>query len=154
MKVVFKYAVGSYSGTLDLAVFYPTKNGNASYMRKWVKPKETSQNTVIATATRNLAAIYEACSAGYRANLATYTSQYNTEKNDGTPFWRPKTSFNIFIMMMYKFAEINGQGVDLTSITLNDLDSLFTEVTSISTAVNAGYLPSVTGAEDLKVKMA
>lgn len=153
MKVVFKYAVGSYSGTLDLAVFYPTKNGNASYMRKWVKPKETAQNTVIANATRNLAEIYSGCSAGYLADLATYTSRYNAEHNDGTPFWRPKTSFNIFIMMMYKFAEVNGSGVDLTSITLNDLSSLFTDVTSISNAVNAGYLPSVTGAEDLKVKM-
>lgn len=153
MKVVFKYAVGSYSGTLDLAVFYPTKNGNASYMRKWVKPTETAQNTVIANATKNLAAIYSACSAGYLANLATYTSKYNTEKNDGTPFWRPKTSFNIFIMMMYKFADINGEGVDLTSITLNDLSSLFTELTSIAGAVTAGYLPEVTGAEALLVKM-
>lgn len=154
MKVVFKYAVGSYSGTLDLAVFYPTKNGNASYMRKWVKPTETAQNTVIANATRNLAAIYAGCSAAYLADLATYTSLYNAEKNDGTPFWRPKTSFNIFIMMMYKFAEVNGSGVDLTSITLNDLTSLFPEVTSIASAVNAGYLPSVTGAGDLDEKMA
>lgn len=153
MKVVFKYAVGSYSGTLDLAVFYPTKNGNASYMRKWVKPTETAQNTVIANATRNLAAIYSACTPAYLADLATYTSQYNMEKNDGTPFWRPKTSFNIFIMMMYKFAEINGSGVDLTSLTINDLSTLFTDVTSISGAVNAGYLPSVTGAEDLEEKM-
>ena len=153
MKVVFKYAVGSYSGTLDLAVFYPTKNGNASYMRKWVKPTETAQNTVIANATRNLAEIYAACSAAYLANLATYTSRYNAEHNDGTPFWRPKTSFNIFIMMMYKFAEINGSGVVLSSITLNDIESLFQEITSISTAVIAGYLPSVTGAEDLQAKM-
>ena len=153
MKVVFKYAVGSYSGTLDLAVFYPTKNGNASYMRKWVKPTETAQNTIIANATRNLAAIYSACSPAYLADLATYTSRYNTEKNDGSAFWRPKTSFNIFIMMMYRFADVNGQGVDLTSITLNDLTSLFTEVTSISSAVTAGYLPSVTGAEMLEEKM-
>ena len=54
---------------------------------------------------------------------------------------------------MYKFADINGAGVDLTSITLNDLISLFAEVTAISTAVDAGYLPSVTGAEDLGAKM-
>lgn len=153
MKVVFKYAVGSYSGTLDQAVFYPTKNGNASYMRKWVKPTETAQNTIIANATVNLAGIYSACSAGYLADLATYTSQYNMEKNDGTPFWRPKTSFNIFIMMMYKFAEINGSGVDLTSLTLNDLSSLFTDVTSIASAVDAGYLPSVTDADKLEEKM-
>ena len=122
-------------------------------MRKWVKPTETAQNTIIANATRNLAAIYSACSPAYLADLATYTSRYNTEKNDGTPFWRPKTSFNIFIMMMYKFAEVNGSGIDLTSVTLNDLTSLFTEVASISGAVTAGYLPSVTGAEDLKEEM-
>ncbi|MDD2506942.1 MAG: hypothetical protein PHQ78_06465 [Candidatus Cloacimonetes bacterium] len=48
---------------------------------------------------------------------------------------------------MYAFAEDTGESVDLASITYSDLKTMFFDVASVASAVEAEYLPKVSGYE-------
>lgn len=148
MKVTFKYAVGSYSGTIDDMVFYPTKNKLGSFARKWVTPKPTAQTAALGAAATNLAIIYSAVANTFKANLITYRNAYNIKFNDpNDPFHTDVYEYALFVKMMYAFKEDSGVSVDLATLTHNDVASLFTTMDSVKAAVEAGYLPTVPGYE-------
>ena len=52
----------------------------------------------------------------------------------------------VWILALWNVRKENGAGVDLTSITVNDLVSLF-GLTDIAAIIEAGYLPAVDGYE-------
>lgn len=154
MKVKFKYGIGSYSGTLDMATFYETKRGGASFMRKWVKPRETVQNVRLASVSKSIANIWSQTSQGYKDQMFTYCNLYEATGPDAAnPFHVKITSYAMFTRMMYKFEEMKGGSVNLVSITFQDIESLFTELTNVYTACLEGYLVNVPGTELLVESM-
>lgn len=145
MKTNLKYGIASYSGTIDDITFAAFKNGALCIARKWVLPRETAQNAELGGSATNLADIYAGTSAGFKSDLRTYSELYGRRKE-----FRKKIAPNayaLFIKLMYAFAEDEGESVDLKTITLNDIQSLFSDLDSVSAAVTAGYLPDVPGAE-------
>ena len=154
MKVKFKFGIGSYAGTIDLATFYETKNGNGSFMRKWVKPKLTDQNAELGSIGKNLAQIYREVSAAYKEQLGTYVNLYNTAVSDSEDIFQVRVNkYAMFIKMFYAFAAANGGSVDLKSLSFGDLATLFPEIINIAAACNEGFLLSVPGCELLTENM-
>lgn len=151
MKTKLKYGIASYSGTIDEITFASYKNGAVCIARKYVKPTLTENNSRMGDIAKNISLIYGGCSEEFKSDLRTYASIYGKEetpRNSLSP-----NSYGLFVKMMFNFSDINGGGVDLTSITLNDIQSLFVELTTIATAVDAGYLPKVSGYELLDSSM-
>ena len=147
MKAILKYGISAYSGTIDDITFAAFKEGAVCIARKWVIPKPTPQNAELGSSTANLATIYADASAGFKADLKTF-SELNGERK----IYRKKISpsaYALFTKMMYAFAEDQGISVDLKTITLNDIQSLFSDLDNVAAAVAAGYLPNVPGASAL-----
>ena len=154
MKVKFKYGIGSYSGTLDMATFYETKRGGASFMRKWVMPRATEQNTILAKKSTNISNIWKQTSGEYKDDMETYCNLYEATGPDAqNPFHVKITSYAMFTRMMYKFEATSGDTVDLVSLSFGDITTLFPELTTIAASCAVGVLVDVPGADLLTKEM-
>ena len=145
MKTKLKYGIASYSGTIDDITFASYKNGAVCIARKYVVPTLTEYNTQMGASTKNLSKIYAECSEGYISDLRTYADIYKKEqvaRNELGP-----NAFSLFVKMMYALAAESGESVNLASITYSDLKTMFFDVASIAAAVQADYLPKVSGYE-------
>jgi hypothetical protein len=147
MKVKLKYGISTYSGTIDEITFGSYKDGTICIARKWVMPSATEYNENMSNIAKNLSLLYAGVSSGYKADLKTYSILYGQQKADRKKL--NPSSYALFVKMMYAFAESSGEGADLTSITLSDIQTLFMDISTIAAAVDAGYLPAVDGADAL-----
>ena len=143
MKTTLKYGISAYSGTIDDITFASYKNGAVCIARKYVVPKPTAQNETLAANARNLVQIYRASSEGFKNDLRTYADMYNKQKSRRKKL--PVNPYGLFTKMMYAFQKENEGSVGLDSITYNDIKTLFTDLNSVASAVDSGYLPAVTG---------
>jgi hypothetical protein len=151
MKVKLKYGIATYSGTIDEITFGSYKDDTLCIGRKWVMPRLTDNNTLMGDIAKNLAAIYAECSANYKADLKSYAYLYGkalSPKDKLAP-----NGYSVFIKMMFAFAEANGASITLDTITFNDIQSLFSDITSVALAIESGYLPAISGAELLTETM-
>ncbi len=151
MKTKLKYGISAYSGTIDDITFSSYKNGKVCIARKWVMPTLTANNAEIGSAAKNLSAIYAQCSEEYKSDLRTYADLYAREITKDREL--PPNSYGLFVKMFYAFRAENDGMVDLKSVSYDDLITLFPDVTSIATAVEAGFLPRVSGSELLTESM-
>ncbi len=142
MKVKFKYGIRTYSGTLDEMTYGSYRKHSLCIGRKHVKPALTVQNDIMGAITKNLHAIYLDASTGYKADLKAYAKQNGKENVKNTQM--PPNSYALFIKMMYAWQEDSGGTVDLSSITLEDIQSTNAAVGTVADAIDAGYLKPVT----------
>ncbi|PKN73506.1 MAG: hypothetical protein CVU50_01975 [Candidatus Cloacimonetes bacterium HGW-Cloacimonetes-3] len=150
MKVRFKYGIRTYSGTLDEMTFGSYLKGKLCIGREYVIPKLTANNTLMGAVCKNLAEVYGDCSTGYKADLKTYAGLNAVNIPKGK---LPPTSFAIFMKMMYLFSELDEGHIDLSTVTLTDLQTLGGDIASVADAVENGYLKSVDGADELTANM-
>lgn len=154
MKVLFKYGIGAFSGTISDGVYSMTKNQTGSYMRKWVKPRLTSNNTLFGTIAKNLASVWADVSVGYKDEMKSYVDIWNTEYNDpNNPFSARMTSFGCWVRMLHLFHDLDEGHIALDSITYTDLQTLGTDILSIALAIENGYLDNVTGGAGFTANM-
>ena len=151
MKTKLKYGIATYSGTIDEITFGSYKNDTVCIARKYVKPRLTENNTLMGDIAKNLSKIYAECSEAYKSDLRTYADLYGKQKTERGKLG--PNAYSIFIKMMYAFAEANEASITLDTITFNDIQSLFSEITSVDQAVESGYLPNLTGAGLLTATM-
>lgn len=151
MKTTLKYGIATYSGTLDEITFGSYKKGTVCIARKYVKPRLTANNTALGDRAKNISQIYAQCSSMYKSDLRTYADMYGRQKTQRNKL--APNGYSIFNKMMYAFADANAGAVTLDSITFNDIQSLFQEITSVSGAVLSGYLPQLNGSELLTASM-
>lgn len=145
MKVLFKYGIGAFSGTISDGVYSMTKNQTGSYMRKWVKPRLTSNNTLFGTIAKNLASVWADVSVGYKDDMSLYVDLWNTEHNDpNNPFSTRMTSFGCWVRMMHLFHDLDEGHIDLSSITYADLLTVGSDIMNIAAAIENGYMDNVT----------
>lgn len=150
MKVRFKFGIGDFQGTIDQAVYTPTKKGGASYMRKWVLPKYSAPNEELGTITKNITSIWENVSDLFKTDLTTYCQRYFPVYQGGpNPFGRVISNFAMFIVLLYNLADENSGTVDLKNLTYNDIKTLFPEIVNVSAAVENGYLKTIPVFDDL-----
>lgn len=154
MKVLFKYGIGAFSGTISDGVYSMTKNQTGSYMRKWVKPRLTPNNSLFGTIAKNLAAIWADVSTDYKADMDSYVDIWNTEHNDpNNPFSPRMTSFGCFVRMLYLFSDLNEGHIDLATVTYSDLQTVGEDILSIAVAIQNGYMDNVTGGDTFTANM-
>jgi len=147
MKVKLKYGISTYSGTIDEITFSSYRNGTICIARKWVMPRLTDQNGRLGEIAQNLSELYGEISAGFKADLKRYAELYGQQKADKTKLI--PSAYAQFMKLMYAFAEGNGGSIDLSSITYNDIQTLFADIADMKTAIESGYLPDVKGSDEL-----
>ena len=153
MKVLFKFGIGAFAGTIDNGTYSMTKNQTGSIMRKYVVPALTTNNSLRGSITKNLATVYKAAQAGYVAQLKTYCQRYNSQYNDpNDPFSPVITAFAMFVQMMYSFADAE-PAVDLETVSITDLETIGTDIQSIADSIASGYLKPVTDGNLLTTSM-
>lgn len=148
MKVYHKYAVGAYSGTLDDGVYWPAASKLRSYMRKYVVPRATEYTTALGTIATNLANLWAAGSAEYKADLKTYTERAFGEYPSDDGFDGNRSPYANFIKMMYSWAADNPT-VDLATLTPEDFEIGGADVGTVKQAVLNHHLPTITNIDDL-----
>ena len=154
MKVTFQYGIGSFSGTVENAVFWPTLNKLGSYMRKYVVPKLTENNTLRGTIMKNLSEVWSEVSSGYKLEMKTYCERLTVALNDQQDPFAPRyTSFGIWVKMMYLFSKLDAGHINLGTITYSDLQTLGEDILSIAVAVENEYMTAVPGYDELITNM-
>jgi len=150
MKVIFKFGIKTYSGTVDDMTFGSYRKHSLCIGRKYVTPRITTQNTSMGAKIKNLANIYGDVTALYKADLKTYTAKYASiaPKDKLAP-----NAFAIFVKMLFLFSKLDEGHIELSTLTYTDLQTLGGDISSISDAVDNGYLPNVTGADLLIATM-
>lgn len=150
MKVTFKYGIKTFSGTLDDMTFGSFREASLCIGRKYVIPTLTANNTAKGTITKNLAEIWSGVSSGYKTDLKAYAAKNaaNIPKGQLAP-----TCFAIWMQMLYLYSKLDEGHVDLSTVTLNDLQTLATDIGTVKDAVLNGYLHEVPGSELLTATM-
>ena len=144
MKVKHSIGVSQWSGKAGNDVFMPSTKEGMSYRRVMVTPTITPQNTLSGTIMKNLASVWTEIDAGYKADLQEYGVQYKALPIYGSD-WKERTSseFAIFVKLMYTFSELDSGHIDLATITLTDLGTVATAISTVNSAITNGYLPVV-----------
>ena len=154
MKVTFKHGIASFSGTISESVFWPTFNKLASYMRKYVVPKLTENNTRMGDIAKNLASVWSEVGSGYKDEMITYCQRLTVSQADpNDPFAPRYTSFAIWLKMMFLFSKLDSGHINLTTITYSDLQTVGEDILCIAVAVENDYLTDVPNADELITNM-
>jgi hypothetical protein len=144
MKVHYKKALCGYSGTSDDAVYYYHPGIQLSLVRDYVIPKESSANRRMKAVMQNLQQLQP--SEGYKQNFKDYLIRYNRLKvNQDSPVlaWN-----NLFLKLMYAMEKATA-GIDLATLSRQQIIDLDLPCQSVCRAVEAGLLPSVDGYQGL-----
>jgi len=147
MKVLFKYGIRTYSGTIDEMTYGSYKDGKVCIGRAWVMPQTTPQNTELGAVAANLGDLWAAASAGYKADFKAYAAKNNAE-NVAANRLGP-SGYALFVKAMYAWAEDDAPAVDLKTVTIEDIGTLGGKVASVSDCVDNGYLDAVSDYETL-----
>jgi len=149
MKIRYKFGISLMSGTLDDLVHMPCHSGFGSFGRKWVYPTITDNNHAMGAILKNLALVWSEVNPDYHSDLVKYALRYFAAYNDPLDFDITKSSFALFVKMMYAWADSDPEHVDLSAVTIADIVALDADVQVICDAIVAGFLPVVDVYDDL-----
>jgi len=147
MKVIFKYGIKTYSGTIDDMVYGSFRKDELCIGRAYVYPTITADNHLKGAIMKNLASVYHNVSPTYLQNLKTYAlrnGQENVPKTKLIP-----SCFSMFLVMMFAWFKSDPEHVDLSTVTVADIVALDADVQTIASAVTAGFLPHISNSADL-----
>ena len=148
MKVTFKYGIGTFNGMIDNAVFWKQKSGVASIMRKFTYPKLTIQNEIIGKTGNNLANLWSKFDISYKKDLKTYAERYYVQYGSEGDFDPARSPYAFYTKLMWAWAEFHS-GVDLKTITWEDLAVMQNEAETVKIAILNGYLRPIDQYDDL-----
>ncbi len=137
MKVWFKNMVLAYSGKCDGLVYYYNEKLGRMKSRKYVIPRRTEQNARFTSISVNLKALN--ISEDYKNDLRDYTLRYSTLNQYKT---RPCLNwYSVFTLLMWNMSR--ALGIDLATLTREQIESEELPCRSVKDAVEAGLLPPV-----------
>lgn len=147
-KIHFPATVAGMSGTIGNGVYYRSQSNKFGYLRNWVMPTMTPNNSLHGAIMKNMADIWQDCSELYKADAKAYAAKARLLPiyGDDTRV-RANNGFAYFVSCIQKWYDTNPAGIDLKTVTLEDILSLPAPLTSIAQAVNSGFLPAVPGYE-------
>ena len=140
MKVIFKYGISTYSGTIDQMVYGSYRDGKLCIGREYVYPRLTVQNETIGARGSNLSKLWSEGSADYKADLKAYAQLNGSENVRKTQL--PPNSYALWIKLMHAWAEDN-PSVDLSTLTGEDFGLSGGDVSTVKNAITNGYLAKV-----------
>lgn len=136
-------------------VYYRTTSSTVGRIREYVVPRYTDQNAIMGKALANISNIWADSSAEYKADMTTYARKFaNLPPYPDEMRLRANNPTATFNLMMWNFQKANEATIDLATLSLGDIQSLFPELTSVAQAIEAGYLPNVPDGNMLTATMA
>ena len=146
MKVKFTQLVAYMKGRSDNTVLFAAPSKTFGIARRYVYPTITDNNRNKGIQMRNLATFYHAVSATYLLDLQAYARQYYSEHQDMPDMQIASPNpFAHLMRMCFNWSQSDPEHVDLGSITVADAVALDADVRTIKRAVEAGFLPVVSG---------
>jgi len=138
MKVHFNWGVKGFSGYKDRAVFYYTERLGQGYMRSFTYPSRNPSAERTKLVMANLKLIQP--SQDYRLNFFDYMLAYNDLRDLCK---RPMLCWNnLYIRMLYAMQK-STPGIDLATLTREDIYEQNLPCISVKSAIEAGLLPEV-----------
>lgn len=142
MKVTFHKNIAAYSGKdkWQKCIYSSTLNGTACTIRRYIKPKETSQQLTFGQAAKEISKIWDAAHPQYKADMMVYSWLIkNTKEFQGKYM---TSSYGWFIKISWVLMKL-----DPSELTINT----YTEygASNVKESINSGYLPKVDKADDL-----
>ena len=140
MKAVFKNMVGGFQGTVDDIIFYYSRRMGRTYARKRPVYVECPQHINAAEVMRNIRkwTPSEAYKDDFRDYLILYNQLYENK-------WHPVYAWNnLYIKLLYAMVRAI-PGIDLKTLTRQQIYDDSLPCISVKVAVQAGLLPIVKG---------
>ena len=143
MRVTFKNMVHSYSGKCDGLVYYYNRKFHREIVRQLPVFKATQQNNRFGEIAANLKALE--ISAGYKNDLRMYTELYSSRREN----WKNPVSgwYNVFMKLMWAMSK--DMGLDLKTLTREQIETEQLPCITVKSAVEAGYLTEVRDYQNL-----
>lgn len=153
MKVLYQYGIGAMIGTLDGAVHWKAHSGQGGYLRRWVMPRLTAQNELIGAKGANIATLWQATTAAYKADWRTYAQRYFSEHASDGIFDPNRSPYGFWTKALFAWEKSDPQHVDLTSINMEDLTSLGTFGSTVAATIQFGFVPMIQHYDDLSASI-
>ena len=148
----FKFAptIAGIIGTLGTGVYYRTNSAKFGLLRTWVMPKPSASTVLRGSYISNLSKVWkEAATDEGKIDLATYGQKYKLLPVYGEGLSvRTASGFAIWYKALYAYS-VAVPATDLSTLTVEDINLLNSEINSVAALVNNGYLPAVDGYEVL-----
>lgn len=146
MKVSFNNGVSSYSGKYGEVVYSSWYNNRLCIGRQYVYPSLGEPHQLMSEISKHLNDLYKEADPLYIQDLKTYAEK-NARQNlpkSSKHLRQMPSSKSIFIKIMWAWYDSDPMHIDLKTISLADIISLESPARSVSKAVDAGYLKTVT----------
>jgi hypothetical protein len=138
MKVKFKHMMNGYTGIADDSVIYYMQRINRCVVRKRPRKHDNPSQSGWRNTMRNIFKIHP--SAGYKADLMAYLEGYQKLKHpvgDACTTWS-----NLYMKLLFAMQK-QTPGIELATITRQQIYDQNLPCISVKAAVEAGLLPVV-----------
>jgi len=147
-KIKYASFITGLSGKSGSNVFYRSQSSAFGYMRNHVTPSYTETNATRGKEFANLGVQYRDLSSAAKTDFQDYARKYRLlpASGSGEMAVRANNGMACFVKMMWNIKKEAGESVNLASIVLSDITTLYF-ADSVKACINAGFLPAVDGYE-------
>lgn len=145
MKATRANLLGEFTGKLDGLIYYRSRHTGKLYVRRCFTFKDHPRHAAYAAIQRNIFGIGP--SQGYKADLKFYLLLYNQlPVADYMPLY---SWSNLYVKLMFAMQTADPAGIDLATITREEIIRRNLPCRTIRAAIEAGLLVPVCGYEGL-----
>lgn len=148
-KISYATFVTGISGKSGNSVFFRSPSTAYGYLRNYVYPTLTATNTARGKEFANLTMQLKSMNPAALAEFKDYAKKFAKlpPVGSGGITARANNHVAVWILAVWNVKKANDPGVELDTITVNDLITLF-ECYDLASIINLGYLPAVDGYEE------
>lgn len=149
-KIKYASFIAGLSGKSGASVFFRSSSTGFGYLRSFTYPKLTTVNELRGAEFKNLTEQLKFITALGLQDLKAYAAKYRNlpQVGEGDLSARANNHVAIWIMAIHNCHKDNALSLDVRTVTLSDLKTLF-DFTDVASVINHGWLPAVPGWEDL-----
>lgn len=149
-KIKYASFVAGLSGKSGSSVFFRSDSTGFGYLRSFTYPKLTTVNALRGSEFKNLCEQLKFVDPNAINELKEYAAKYRNlpQVGEGDLSARANNHVAIWIMAVHNCAKDNALSLDVATVTLTDLKTLFA-FTDIAELVTKGWLPAVPGWEEM-----
>lgn len=145
MKVTFHKNIAAYSGKdkWQQCIYSSTLNGTACTVRRYIKPRETEQQTIFGDGSKNIADLWSIAKTGFKEDLSIYSwTIKNTKRFEGKYM---TSSYGWFVIVSWELAKKAAAEIGNLSIS----DFIDNGLTSVATMIENLFLPKIDNYSEL-----
>lgn len=149
-KIKYASFIAGLSGKSGASIFFRSSSTGFGYLRSFTYPKLTTVNALRGAEFKNLTEQLKLVAPEAIDQLKEYAAKYRNlpQVGAGDLSARANNHVAIWIMAIHNCHKDNALSLDVSTVTLTDLKTLF-EFTSVANLIIHGWLPAVPGWEGL-----